>query len=132
MIECHRQSFEVLLQFSKKLVIRSIIIFYSLRTDAIAGTSGGVLAKLPDRENLKKSIRRTRRKNLPPNPKTLAELGDIPELYRRTATGDNFFLFDSKDEINDGRVLVFATRRNLAVLGECYTWSADGTFKVST
>lgn len=90
------------------------------------------MAKLPSRENLKKSIRRTRRKNLPPNPKTLAELGDIPEAYRRTLTGDNFLLFDSQEggDIDDGRVLVFATAKNLEVLGQCYKWSTDGTFKV--
>lgn len=34
-------------------------------------------------------------------------------------------------EIPNGRVLVFATRRNLELLGECEGWFMDGTFSVS-
>lgn len=99
----------------------------------MAGASGRVLAQLPERENLKKSIRRERNKNAPSNPKSLADLDDLPETYQRTVTGDNFLLYDSKahGEIPDGRVLVFATRRNLEVLKECDEWYVDGTFKVS-
>ena len=102
--------------------------------DARAGTSGGALTQISSRENLKKSIRRARRKNAPPNPKTLSELEEIPQLYQKTITGEDFLLYDSeeRDELPDGRVLVFATRRNLEVLGECFKWSVDGTFKVNT
>ena len=58
--------------------------------------SGRVLNKLPERENLKRNIRRERSKNTPPNPRNLTELLEIPELYRRTFTGDNFLMYDSR------------------------------------
>lgn len=103
-----------------------------LAKDQLAGTSGRVLAQLPERENLKRAIRRDRAKNTPPNPKSLEELNEIPDLYCRTVTNDNFLLYDSRanDEIPTGRVLVFATRRNLEILRECDVWFVDGTFKV--
>lgn len=69
-----------------------------LRTE-MAGLSDGVLSQLPNRDNLKKSMRHVRRylffsifyesililyilhirKNLPPNPKTLSDLGTLPD-----------------------------------------------------
>lgn len=86
-----------------------------------------------ERENLKKQIRHNRNKNTAANPRSLADLDEIPDLYRRTFAGDNFLLLDSKayDEVPNGRVIVFATRRNLEVLRECDVWYVDGTFKVS-
>ena len=89
------------------------------------------MAHLPERENFKKSIRRNRAENTPPNPRTLAELQEIPDLYQRTFGGDDFLQYDSKDQIEGGRVLVFATKRNLEILRECDMWFADGTFKVN-
>lgn len=94
----------------------------------------GVLSQLPERENLKQSIRRIRKKNLPPNPRALSELGELPDLYKRTLTNENFLIYDSKFKGEDqvsGRVLVFGTRRNLELLSQSDTWFLDGTFKVS-
>lgn len=98
------------------------------------GLDSGVIAMLPDRENLSKSIKRARRRNLPPNPKSLTELQEIPTQYQMTLTKNRFLLFDSNEDENfgDGRVIVFATRRNLEVLASCEVWFMDGTFKVNT
>ena len=87
----------------------------------LAGVSSGVLAHLPERENLAKAIRRVKRDHLPPNPKSILELGALPERYQKTLTGDKFLIYDSaNDELAldiqleaDKRVLVFATRRNI-------------------
>lgn len=99
--------------------------------NVLASTSAGVVAHLPERSNLKKSIRVVRRKNLPPNPKSLEELREVPEEYSNTITGDAFLLYDSaQDGKLRGRVLVFATRRNIELLAESDTWFLDGTFKV--
>lgn len=108
-------------------------VIFSKKKDELAGVSGAVIANLPERENLKKSVQRERKKTTPSNPKRLVDLGDIPEKYRRTLSGDNFLLYDSKahEEIPEGRVLVFATKRNIQVLRECEDWYVDGTFKVS-
>jgi len=57
----------------------------------------GVLVELPERENLKKSMRRVRRKDPPPNPKSLEELEGIPDRFQKTIAGD-FFIFHSREE----------------------------------
>lgn len=88
-----------------------------------------VIAQLPERENLKKSIRRQRRQNLPVNPKSLADLLEIPDRYKNTLVGDNFLMHDSHED--DNRVIVFGSRRNLELLARSPVWFLDGTFKVS-
>lgn len=114
----------------------------------LAGVSDGVLSQLPEREALKKQMRRERRKDLPPNPRSLSELGELPELYQKTLQGEKFLIFDSRvaeDEDDDEddeeverdedsvapRALVFGTRQNLEVLCRSSAWFVDGTFKVT-
>ncbi|XP_043473262.1 uncharacterized protein LOC122505604 [Leptopilina heterotoma] len=95
--------------------------------------SEGVISQLPDRENIKKAMRRRRQANLPPNPTTLEQLQEIPDRYRKTIVGETFLIYDSieSSEDRDSRVLVFSTRRNLELLFQSSTWFLDGTFKVS-
>eukprot|EP00102_Acyrthosiphon_pisum_P019707 XP_016656917.1 PREDICTED: uncharacterized protein LOC107882696 [Acyrthosiphon pisum] len=102
-----------------------------LRTE-MAGLSDGVLSQLPNRDNLKKSMRKVRRKNLPPNPKTLNDFGTLPDRYQKTLTGEHFLIYDSLDDdsVNEGRVVVFSTRRNLELLARSDCWFLVGTFKV--
>jgi len=61
----------------------------------------GVLAELPERENLKKSLRRIRQKDLPPNPKSLKELGTVPEQYQKTKLREQILKYDSIDRTKD-------------------------------
>ncbi|KAE9531217.1 hypothetical protein AGLY_010423 [Aphis glycines] len=83
-----------------------------LRTE-MAGLSDGILSQLPNRDNLKK-------KNLPPNPKTLSDLGTLPDQYQKTLTGEKFLIYDSLDDdsVSEDRVVVFSTRRNLELLAK--------------
>lgn len=99
----------------------------------LEGLESNVLSMLPERENLKKTIRRTRRKHLPTNPKSVNELEDIPDRFQKTLTGDQFLLYDSRDnnDLDHGRVIVFATKRNLEMLASSDVWFVDGTFKVN-
>ena len=112
-----------------------------MRTE-LAGVSDGVLSQLPEREALSKTMRRVRRRNLPPNPRTLDELRELPAAYQRTLQGERFLLFDSRaddggeeddDETVDARdrVIIFATRKNIEILCTSRTWFLDGTFSVS-
>ena len=57
--------------------------------------SAGAAAK-PKLESLKRTIRRQRQvtNNVQPQPISLEDL-EIPEEYKRTVKGDEFFLFDS-------------------------------------
>lgn len=112
--------------------------------DQLTSVPSGVLSQLPERENLKKMMRRERRRDLPKNPVRLSELGNIPERFTKTLLGENFLLFDSHDDSDsdssdtDGegeqpdrhRVIIFGTRRNLELLGRSVIWFLDGTFKV--
>lgn len=49
-----------------------------LRTE-MPKVTDGVLSQLPERENLKKAMRRERRRDQPKNPLSLAELREIPD-----------------------------------------------------
>lgn len=92
-----------------------------------------VLALLPERENLKKSIRRVRRGDLPVNPVTLNEFQEIPNKYTKTLQGENVLLFDSFNDCEEkqNRVIMFETRQNLEILFKSHIWFLGGTFKVS-
>lgn len=96
-----------------------------------------VLAKLPNEMAVRRTINRVRQANLPPNPKTLEELGDIPDEYQQTSGGDRFLLWDSADDEDDDdlggdRIIIFATAANLKLLCRSTTWFVDGTFKVGS
>ena len=98
--------------------------------------SARVSSQLPLRENLRKTIRHQRTKNLPPNQKSLVDLSDIPAAqYQEKLLGKPFLLQDNKntadEDEDEGRVLVFATRKNIEMLCRSPIWFEDGTFKVS-
>ena len=57
-----------------------------------------VLARLPDRENIKKQIQRERLRELPTNPRSINEMREIPDKYQKTLVGDNFLLYDSYED----------------------------------
>lgn len=88
---------------------------------------------LPDRTNIVKRIRRERSKLFPANPKSLADLENIPREYRTTAQGEDFLQYDSYEdpEWQGGRVMVFFSNENLRRLFNSNYWFGDGTFKVS-
>lgn len=104
----------------------------------------GALAKLPQRAAMKRTVNRARQSHLPKNPKTLADLGDLPPEFKITNHGDSFLIFDSHDEIDSDsdsdddhdrptppRILVFSTKDNLKKLGRSSAWFSDGTFSVA-
>lgn len=99
-----------------------------LLQEELQALSKRVLAKLPERENLKRSIRVAKRRVLPSNPTSLRDITDLPEKFKNTLTGDRFLIHDSR--VGSGRIIVFSTRRNLQLLKESDTWFLDGTFKV--
>ena len=63
----------------------------------------------------------------------MADLEEVAAQYKTTLGGQQFLLYDSAADENfdaEGRVLVFATRKNLEELARSSTWFVDGTFKV--
>ncbi|PSN44355.1 hypothetical protein C0J52_19615 [Blattella germanica] len=90
----------------------------------------GVFSQVPEREHLKRSIRRERTRYQLPDPTSIDELGEIPERYKRTQNGENFLIYDNFNEEEDTqRVIVFGTKKNLELLLKSVCWFADGTFK---
>lgn len=92
-----------------------------------------VAGNLPDVNNVKQAILRTRAKEFPANPNNIYELKYIPWRFSVMKSGDFFLLYDSNsdDEYNleCGRIIIFATENNLRQLFRCKMWFADGTFK---
>ena len=75
--------------------------------DVLSQTTPGVIAHLPERANLKKSLRTVMIRNMPANPKNIDDLGEMPPEYRTTATGEPFLMYDSAREGEiPGRVLI--------------------------
>ncbi|KAL4135333.1 hypothetical protein QTP88_006948 [Uroleucon formosanum] len=71
--------------------------------------------------------------NLPPNPKTLSNLGTLPVRYQKTLTGEHFLIYDSPDgddSVNVDRVVVLSIQRNLKLLALSDCCFLDRTFKV--
>ncbi len=52
-----------------------------------------VLPQLPEHQNLKKAMRRVCQKNLPTNPKSVADLHDLPEEYQKILIDELLFFF---------------------------------------
>ena len=101
--------------------------------DALATATPRVISQLPPRENMRQTICRERRKKLPPNPTSLEDLEDLPDECTKTSLGEQSVLHDNYDtqQGDGGRVIVFATRKNIEVLCRSPTWFVDGIFKVS-
>ena len=96
-----------------------------LLRDELSAVPPSVLSQLPERQNVNKAIRRERRKNMPPNPKSLEELQGVPNEYQKTLHGNQFLLLDRiSDDEDEGRVLVFATRRNIEMLCKSPIWTS--------
>lgn len=93
-----------------------------------------VQSRLPEIENIRKGIQRERRRHLPSNPLSIEDLGDLPDVFKKTLGAENFLLYDSLNDgdfdLNCGRILIFATRQNLQKLFLSEIWYLDGTFDV--
>ena len=74
-------------------------------------------------------VQRARRdENIPPAPKTFADL-IIPHDLQNTVTNQNFLLYDNN--AHRRRLLIFASKEQLDFLNSCENWHCDGTFAVS-
>lgn len=76
-----------------------------------------VAAHLPDVQNIKQTIMRSRATKLPANSQAIDDLEYIPRRYSVTKDGKPCLLYDSQnDEVEDldcGRIIIFATEDSL-------------------
>lgn len=93
-----------------------------------------ILAILPRKDSLKRTIRGVRNQNgVPALPLNIVDLV-IPDEYKQIIVNDKaqqFLFYDSENELLQGRMLIFSTRQNLQLLSQSKDWYADGTFKTS-
>lgn len=94
-----------------------------------------VAVHLPNIPSLKKTIQRHKAVGLPANPQNLDDLEDIPRQFSVTRGDEPFLLYDSlndeEEELECGRVIIFASENHLKQLIRSRRWYCDGTFKVS-
>jgi len=66
------------------------------------------------------------------NPKTLFDSGTLPNQYQKTNPDEKFLIYNllDGDFVNEGRVVVFTTQKNLELLARSDCWFLEGTFKV--
>ncbi|KAK3911522.1 Long-chain-fatty-acid--CoA ligase 1 [Frankliniella fusca] len=81
--------------------------------------------RLPKFANLKKMVRRVKRKDLPPEPKDLAELEQIPRQFTTTVKGDRCGCFTTIQK------MMKKCNNHLKLLLKSALWAIDGTFKAS-
>lgn len=98
--------------------------------DELSQVTSVVTAQLPLRSSLRRTMNRRRQAELPPNPANPQEL-NIPPEYRTTLKNEPFLLYENLDDDDASTILIFASDRNLRVLGASQTWFMDGTFKVT-
>ncbi|CAF0907509.1 unnamed protein product [Adineta steineri] len=101
--------------------------------DIIAGCvgslSGQAIASLPDLNNLKRTVRLIRQKaqNSIPLPLSLETLS-IPSNLTTTTSNKTFLQYDSG--LNNKRILIFSTKKQLKILKRSSNIFVDGTFSV--
>ena len=94
---------------------------------ASIGVSGAAAVKFPSVENMERTIRNTHsRKNVGHVLLNIYLYLDIPEELTKTSKGDLFLIYGSGP--TNGRILIFATQKNLDILVHSEDWYADGTF----
>ena len=94
----------------------------------IAGVEAEVLADLPMKKSLFKSIQRKR--PAPVDPSALSDFKDIEDRYKTTDLGEMFLQHDSGHE-DPNRFLVFSTAPLLTLLAAALTFFCDGTLKIA-
>lgn len=78
---------------------------------------------LPNYEACRKVVKRQRKDD--------ANMSDTTSLSEvKTSKGHPFLLWDSSNDNEESRILMFGTQENLNLLNEFKNWSADGTFNV--
>lgn len=97
-------------------------------SNVVSGVSQAAASRLGKVSSMKRTIRkiRTRDEVAPALPIRRSDIV-FPQEYKITKNGEDFLMFDSG--LDEDRILMFCTRRNLQLLAQADHWYADGTFK---
>ena len=63
--------------------------------------------KMPKKETIKRTLRNVRKKNMPPEPRSINDLQNIPDRYTKTLDGDRWLLH--YDPNSENKLIIFAT-----------------------
>ncbi|CAF1581158.1 unnamed protein product [Rotaria magnacalcarata] len=87
------------------------------------------LAAMPLPSQMESALQKHRRKNIPPLPLSLKF--DIPLLYQRTWSGEEFIIADIRKKKVGGRLIMFCSNEQIDTLLNSTIWFCDGTFKTT-
>ena len=76
---------------------------------------------------LESALQKHRRKSVPPLPVSIDF--EIPSLYQRTWSGEQFLLADIQSKKVGGRLIMFSSNEQVELLLNSTIWFCDGTFK---
>lgn len=72
--------------------------------------------QLPGRQNLHKAITRERLKNMSSCPQNIEDpredFTEIRDIYKKTLAGDHFFLYDSINDDDIGKIIIYGTNES--------------------
>ena len=80
-------------------------------------------------ESCKRTIRNARARLLPADPVNVNALV-IQNEWTQTTSGNRFLLYDNND-LNNNRIVIFATDEQMQILGQSGKWFMDGCFKIA-
>lgn len=100
-------------------------------SDATRGCRPEILVALPSVSSMKRTIQNKRPNEI--HARSLADLGQLPETYRKIPCGEeeeDFVLFDSGEHTAD-RIIVFGTRKMARCMVTAETLYMDGNFAIA-
>ena len=97
--------------------------------DALAIVDSETRVAMPNEDVLKRTVRRVRRGNQEPLPRTLDDVEQLPERFHSVG-GHNWLMHDSGQEAPH-RIILFGLRTTIAMMSRSTIWLMDGTFKTT-
>ena len=117
-------------QSIKRRAIDTAATAQQVLTQEMENISDQAAVKLPAIRNIRQCVLRHRKDagNPPPVPRTRGDIV-IPDEYQITRSGERFLMYDT-GAVDEDRILIFGTERNLQILETSQNWFCDGTFNV--
>ena len=95
----------------------------------VRGLDAHARGSMKSEESCKRTIRNARARLLPADPVNVNALV-IQNEWTQTTSGNRFLLYDNND-LNNNRIIIFATDEQMQILGQSGKWFMDGCFKIA-
>ena len=95
----------------------------------VRGLDAHARGSMRSEESCKRTIRNARARLLPADPVNVNALV-IQNEWTQTTSGNRFLLYDNND-LDNNRIIIFATDEQMQILGQSGKWFMDGCFKIA-